>query len=241
MDDSQVAAFAAQIAQTTRSHLGERMAGAYLFGSAATGDWRPASSDIDVAAVCSEAPAPAALRTLAAAVLDVAVTAPARGLEFVLYDAAQARHPDGSVTLNVNGGPAMAAQVDVDVADFWFALDAAILRETAVTLVGPPASAVFGTVADGVLRPALEQSLRWHAQHAAARPHAAVLAACRSWRYLEEGVWSTKSAAAHWAAKRCPRARPLFSAALAARDGPAPPLPTQAAVDLVEQVCATYL
>ncbi len=45
---------------------------------------------------------------------------------------------------------------------------------------------------------ALDDSLRWHAEHETV-PHNSVLNACRSWRFAEAGVWSSKDDAAAWA------------------------------------------
>ena len=219
MVPERVTAFAQEVVDVVRGCLGDQVVAVYLFGSVALDDWQRASSDIDMAVVATAPLAADALRSLADAVLATAAQAPARGLELVVYTEAQAAHPDGTVALNVNGGPLMTTSVDIDHADFWFVLDAAILRSTAVALIGPPAAEVFGHVADTVLRAALDESLAWHAEQVAHRPEAAVLAACRSWRFLADGRWTDKSEAAHWAAARSEQWRPMITAALQVRQG----------------------
>ncbi len=64
---------------------------------------------------------------------------------------------------------------------------------------------------------ALEDSLEWHADHETLT-HYSVLNACRSWRYAEKGVWSSKEEAAEWARSRTEDPT-IIDSALAIRQG----------------------
>ncbi len=83
----------------------------------------------------------------------------------------------------------------------WFVLDICIVREHGLRLIGPPAREVFASIPRPWLLDALEDSLEWHADHETLI-HYSVLNACRSWRYAEEGVLSSKDDAAAWARSR---------------------------------------
>jgi hypothetical protein len=231
-----VGEFADDLATAVADVVGEQLVGLYLIGSAAVGDFAP-TSDIDVAAVVTD-PLPADLTAqLSNTVLTLADRAPARGVEFVAYTAAQAANPDGSVELNINAGPAMATLVG-SAESFWFILDVSILRDTAIALVGPSAREVFGEVERTRVVRAAEQSLRWHAT-AGDRPHATVLTACRAWHYLSQGDWCSKSTAGEWAAVRAPDVAPLIAAALAFRRGETTTeVPVEAAAAFAQRVRA---
>ena len=66
-------------------HLGRRLAGAWLIGSGALGDFDRLRSDVDVQAVSTTRLTRAELERLAAALSHQALRCPVRGLEFVLY------------------------------------------------------------------------------------------------------------------------------------------------------------
>ena len=83
-------------------------------------------------------------------------------------------------------------------------------------LTGPPAAEVFAHIRRPELVPALVESVRWHREHEAASGNA-VLNACRALRFAEEGRWSSKPAAGHWAAERGVAPEDLVAQALTAR------------------------
>jgi hypothetical protein len=117
------------------AQLGRRLAGAWLTGSGALGDFDAARSDVDVQAVATGRLARPELERLAAALSHPALRCPVRGLEFVLYPRAEAP----SFQLNLNTGPGIGQHVGYDPRDeprFWFVLDLAIAREHARPLVG---------------------------------------------------------------------------------------------------------
>jgi streptomycin 3"-adenylyltransferase len=231
-----VAEFADDLAAAVADVLGEQLVGVYLVGSAAVGDFGP-TSDIDVAAVVTDPLTADLTAQLSNTVLTLADGAPARGVEFVAYTAAQAANPDGSVELNINAGPEMVTQVG-SAESFWFTLDIANLRDTAIALVGRSAREVFGEIDRPLVVRAAEQSLRWHAT-AGDRPHATVLTACRVWHYISQGDWCSKSTAGAWAAARAPDVAPLIAAALAFRRGETTTeVPVEAAAAFAQRVRA---
>ena len=195
-----------------RRAAGAELVGAYAGGSYALGAYAPGRSDLDVAVVVRDAASRALKEELVAALRHEALPCPARGLELVVYREAVVRSPalDALFELNLNTGAAMPFRVDyeADVADaHWFAIDRSILSQAGVALAGPPAA----------------ERLRPHpAPHAgagAARGAAlargrrgagddAVLNACRSLRFVEEGVWSSKPEAGAWALGRVDDRRP---------------------------------
>jgi hypothetical protein len=107
---------------------------------------------------------------------------------------------------------------EADVADaHWFAIDRSILHQAGQALTGPPAADVFAAIPPRTLAPVLVDALRWHAS-GEAEGDDAVLNACRSLRFVVEGVWSSKPAAGAWALGRVDDPG-LVRAALAVRSG----------------------
>jgi hypothetical protein len=114
----------------------------------------------------------------------------------------------------------MDRQVSFDPAEspqFWFTLDVAIGRTLGRALLGPPPGEVFPELPDALVRGAARDSLQWWSEHGG-HPFTAVLAACVAWRWAETGTWSSKGAAARWAAERAPEPDVLL-AALDRREG----------------------
>ena len=189
------------VVATAGRHLDPGLVGVYAIGSVALGDWRPGTSDVDVAIVARGYDA-AALRRLAADLDHARLPVPARKLECVVYDEATVRLGDATFALNLNTGAGERTTVELDpsrVPRFWFVLDLAIAHRRAVALHGPPAEHTLGAPGEPEVRAALAQGLDWHAGDDAG---AAVLAACRAWQHLCTGGWSSKSDAARWAVGR---------------------------------------
>ncbi|HWT22918.1 MAG TPA: nucleotidyltransferase domain-containing protein, partial [Solirubrobacteraceae bacterium] len=201
------------LVERLRAHLGDGLAGAWLFGSGALGDFDRARSDLDVQAVAEEAPPLAAREALAAALSHEALACPVRGLEFVLYTRAGLADPDGpAFVLNLNTGPRMERHVAYDAGEdprFWFVLDVAIGREAGRPLAGPPPAEVFPRLPRTLVVAALRDALGWHVAH---DPAAAVLAACRAWAWARDGRWLPKGDAARWAARRLGDPAPVEAA-----------------------------
>jgi hypothetical protein len=238
-----VEAYLDELVARLRAALGERLVGAWLFGSGALGDFDPARSDLDVQAVSTVALGRPERERLAAALSHESLPCPVRGLEFVLYARAGLASVSGpAFQLNLNTGPRMDRHVVYDPAEdprFWFVLDVAIGREAGRVLTGPPAAEVFPALPRPLVVAALREALAWQGEYDADGV-AAVLAACRAWAWAEDGRWLPKGAAARWAMAR-PGDPATVAAALARRSGsPAAPPPeperVAALLDRVEAV-----
>ena len=70
-----------------------------------------------------------------------------------------------------------------------------------MALAGPPAHETVAPIPRAYLLDVLLESLAWHAAHEL-QLHSTVLNAGRTWRYAEEGVWSSKDDAASWVLTR---------------------------------------
>jgi hypothetical protein len=188
--------------------LGDRLVGAWLFGSGALGDFDPATSDLDVQVVTTVRLARAEREHLAARVSHPALSCPVRGLELVMYareDLDDALGP--AFQLNLNSGPRMAQHVAYDPSEeprFWFVLDVAIGREVGRPLAGPSPAEVFPELSAPLVRASLQQALAWFAANDP-RGGQTALAAARASAWAEEGRWLAKGPAAVWLASRVAR------------------------------------
>jgi predicted nucleotidyltransferase len=217
-----VADYLAELVERAHRAAGAELVGVYAGGSYALGAYAPGRSDLDVAVVVQRPAARALQDELVAGLRHEALPCPARGLELVVYREAVVREPtlDALFELNLNTGATMPFRADyeADVADaHWFAIDRSILAQAGTALAGPPASSVFAPIPPATLAPVLLEALRWHAG-GEARGDDAVLNACRTWRFVEEGVWSSKPAAGAWVLERVDDPA-LVRAALAVRSG----------------------
>jgi len=186
-----------------RDRLGDRLVSAWVVGSGALGGFDPARSDIDVQAVACERPARAELEALAAELSHPSLECPVRGLEFVLYAREDVHDPRGpAFSLNLNTGPGMRrhAGYDPDAEPrFWFILDVAIARQDARPLAGAPPGEQLPELPRALIVSALRDALAWWQAN---DPAGAIVSACRSWAWLQEGRWLSKTDATAWAARR---------------------------------------
>jgi hypothetical protein len=200
--------YLAELVARLRDALGDRLVGAWLFGSGALGDFDPATSDLDVQAVTTVRLARGELEALAARLSHPAPACPVRGLELVLYAREDLGDPLGpAFQLNLNTGPRMAQHEAYDAGEdprFWFVLDVAIGREAGRALAGPPPAEVFPELPAPLLRDSLRQALAWYAANDLTGGQAA-LAAARAWAWAEEGRWLAKGPAAVWLTSRVTR------------------------------------
>src|ERR687891_465754 len=112
---SAVAEYLSELSLRLETHLERRLAGAWLVGSGALGDFDTLRSDVDVQAVCTTRLGRAELGRLVAALSHPALRCPVRGLEFVLYareDLSDSHAP--AFQLNLNTGPRMEHHVGYD-------------------------------------------------------------------------------------------------------------------------------
>lgn len=212
-----------------RADLGDALTGVYLFGSVALDDYRPPHSDLDIAVVAARSLRPGEGERVAGRLDHGCVPCPARRLELVIY--AQGRLAAGDVTfeLDLNTGPGLQEWRDDPRAApaHWFVLDVAIGRGHGRIVTGPPPADVFPDQPEERIVRAIRESLDWHIDHGTGEGDAeadaadTVLNACRAWRFLEEGIWSSKTQAGRWALSRADRSV-VVGEALARREAGEP-------------------
>ena len=166
-----------------------KLEAAYLVGSGSYGGFVPGRSDVDVIAVVPHPLSPADKQGL----VDAAegVPCPGRKLELVVYAAGNDEYE-----LNLNTGELVSFDPANDPS-FWFVLDRAIAQEHATPLLGPPWFELFPPVERSAVLQALRESLDWHESEEPGEANA-VLNACRAWKWLEDGDWTSKPDAAAW-------------------------------------------
>jgi hypothetical protein len=199
-----------------RELAGDDVVGVYAGGSYALGAYEEGRSDLDIAAVLVTPPSAQRKQDVVDALRHEALPCPARGLEFVLYtqDAVRTPNADAGFEVNLNTGDRMPFRVDFEpdpIEAHWFPIDRSILSRHGIALFGPPATEVFAPTPRGLLLPLLAESLRRQAD-AKGRGDDVVLNACRTWMYIEEGVWGSKPAAGVWAVTRTPLAAQALEA-----------------------------
>ena len=196
--------------------------GVYVGGSVALDGYQSGQSDLDVAVVTPGALLSPVKDACVTRLRHEALPCPARGLELVVYSAADAASADvaAAFQLNLNTGTGLRFRVDFEPQPgegHWFAIDRAILREHGVVLDGAPTRDVFGEIPRRYLLSVVAEALRWFDDNEAAKADT-VLNACRALRYASTGEWSSKPSAGRWALDRV--ADPgVVRAALAARRG----------------------
>jgi hypothetical protein len=206
------------VAERLRILLGDSLLGVYLVGSGAMGGFDPKTSDVDLAAVVTGSLSIERKREVVRSLSHAALPCPVRKLELVVYGAKAAGGASPKWELNLNTGQAVGVEASYapsDLPGHWFVLDVAMAREHARPLFGPPPQMVFGEIRKDLVLRALIGSIRWHRRNDPDGVQS-VLNACRAWRWLEEGMWSSKPAAARWARARANDPAPL-DAAVAAR------------------------
>jgi hypothetical protein len=82
---------------------------------------------------------------------------------------------------------------------FWFILDVAIARQDARPLQGAPPRELLPELPRALVVSALRDALAWWQAN---DPAGAIVSAGRSWAWLEEGRWLSKSEASAWTARR---------------------------------------
>jgi hypothetical protein len=218
-----------QLLAGARAALGEQFVALYLYGSLSSGDFNPASSDIDFVVVTQGALAPAQVAALEA--LHVRLWAEA---------GPWAAHLEGSYIPRDalrRYDPAMPPVPTVWEGRFYLGghgpdwiIQRHVMREHGLVLAGPPPAALIDPVAPDDLRRAVRGILHdfWgsvvlndpnfllRADYRAF----AVLTMCRAWHVLAHGDMISKPAAARWAlANLPPRWHDLIAQAAAWQPG----------------------
>jgi predicted nucleotidyltransferase len=205
--------------------LEREVAGIWLFGSGALGDFDPRRSDLDVQVVVRSRLPMTARRALAAELSHDSLHCPARGLELVLYAQEDLHGDRGPVfQMNLNTGERIEQRLEFkpDPSEwFWFALDVAIGRGHGLALIGPAPADIFPVPSDNVVVRAALAALDWFRCHDGDGV-ATVLAACRAWAWASEGRWLSKTEAGEWAERRLADPTPVEKAFARRRDRRAP-------------------
>jgi hypothetical protein len=189
--------------------LGPQLVGLYLYGSLASGDFDPHSSDIDFCIVTQTELAPetiSALETMHQAIWASHLKWAAK-LEGAYVPKSLIRHhdPDGPACPSVNEGAFYVANLGSD-----WVIQRHVLREWGVVLSGPapktliePVSAIdIRAAVHGLLRewwfPMLEKP-NWLSERGSAYHAYAVISMCRALHALQHGTIVSKPVAAKWA------------------------------------------
>jgi predicted nucleotidyltransferase len=209
--------YARELTERLRAALGETLVGVYLHGSAVLGDFVSGRSDIDVVAVSSRPLTDGETGELSERLGDLSLSRPTGGLELHVVDRGtldELCEPppfELHVTTTASSEPAQVVVGRGHGGDPDLVMHFAVLLEHGVTLVGPPAAQIFPAVPRETLLGAFAGELCWAVEHAS--PAYQVLNACRAWRFLEEGVLSSKLAGGEWARQRV-RDRATIAAAI---------------------------
>jgi hypothetical protein len=217
-----------QLLAGARAVLGEQFVGLYLYGSLSSGDFNPATSDIDFVVV-TEGELPAE-RVAALEALHGRLWAEgshwAAHLEGAYIPRAALRRYDPAAPSvpGINEGRFTVGGQGSD-----WVIQRHVIREHGVALAGPPPAALIDPVTPGDLRRAVTAILREFWASVADDPAFlrradyqafAVLTMCRALHALDQGAIISKPAAAHWALEALPeRWRSLIQQAAAWQPG----------------------
>jgi predicted nucleotidyltransferase len=208
-----------------RRVLGESLVGVYVTGSAATGDFEPAGSDIDVFVVLNEAPGSDVFEGLRHLHDEMRAAEPFGDRLEVEYVAANQLRPTGisgeAASISAGGelriGRSRAAADDILGA-----------RSLGIPLFGPSAKDVFPQVGRDVFVASQREWLADLAECDRSRPNASgadyttwTLNIARCLFGIHHGHGCTKPEAARWLARQMPELARTLEAALSARAGDA--------------------
>ena len=221
-----------------RSTLGPDLVGAYLYGSAITGGFDPALSDLDLLVVIESD----------ARVIDLSRIG-------ALHDRIVSRHPEWADRLDIayvgrrtlatfrsGGTVASISHEDAlqlyDDADGWLQTWY-LVRYADTPLVGPPVGDVIPLIdrsefVEAVARDAERIVRRVHTDQRSGLVAYTLLTLCRVLRALDDGEITSKQDAASWLADRMPKVRWVLDEALSVRvSGGRQPFSTAARVAIL--------
>jgi hypothetical protein len=221
---SPVEEFVVRIRDAIREATGSGLAGLYLFGSLAVGDFDVAVSDIDLIAVLTSDPSDDLVTRLGRMHDALASENPVwAGRIEVIYVSAAAlsRWCEGIARMAVisPGEPFHVVQGGPDWVLNWYPA-----RESAITLFGPPVETFIPPISREAFRSAVRQRMRQFPTRVRdgdslpAQAYA-ILTMCRGWYTLCVGDQPSKAMAAARAQREFPEWAPLIRSALAWRKG----------------------
>jgi predicted nucleotidyltransferase len=199
--------FAQRLGEVISRQLGENLVSVVVHGSLTLDDYVPGQSDIDLLAIIDRSLSDSELESLVDSVAAERARAPAP-VDLRLATRAVAATPDEAplLELYIRLRKTAPPEVEVHRREPDLLVELSICRQHGHALLGPPPRQLIGAVpADLVLRAGDAQLARWQSLTDDA-PYAAlmVLTACRIWRFGEERIHCSKSAAGAWALARDP-------------------------------------
>lgn len=202
-----------------RRVLGDKLVGCYLYGSLVAGDFDLDISDTDLLAVLAANLDDAEVAALRVMHQDFARAHPRWDdrieVAYVPVAALRTYRAQTSMIAVISPGePFHHRMAGIDWLANWY-----LVRETGVTLIGPPPSTSIEPIGTGEYLAAIyryAQEWRERIQHATPRKAQAyaVLTLCRAARTLATGEQSSKIQAAEWAAREWPQWSGLIQQAL---------------------------
>jgi hypothetical protein len=212
-----------RLVQRLVHHLGDRLVGVYLFGSASYDAFETGFSDLDVQTIVKTPLTAAEKQEIISGINQTSLPCPATKLEFVVYaqNAVKpaSRHP--RFELNLNTGPHKTDHVSLDPTDessHWFLLDIAMGRELGRCLHGQATAEAFGEIPRRWILEAISDSLKWHQVNELISANS-VLNTCRGLEYIVCGKFLSKLEAAKWVMQRSDCPAVVEQAILARRTG----------------------
>ncbi|GAK14445.1 streptomycin 3''-adenylyltransferase [Geomicrobium sp. JCM 19039] len=223
--DDQIDDYLDRLATTLQSLLKKQLTGVYLSGSLVMDDWIPTNSDVDVMCIVDRPLKDSVKLKLVDQLAEERLDPPGSGLElvFVLEDEVIKPHSLPSYEYVLTFQQNIGVKVKEEGMDEGLLMDFTICYQSGKTLIGKPIEEVFGVVPKPWLNEAMKGSLRWHKAHVF-HPfydpygHEAVLNACRTWCFKENGRMTSKTKGALWAVSRWSDSD-VVSHALSIREG----------------------
>ena len=238
-----VEAYLKELVKRLTEYLKDQLVGVYLFGSASYGAYESGLSDLDVQAIVKNPLDTVDKQAIISRINHDALPCPATKLEFVVYaqDAVNPASRYPCFELNLNTGPHQSDYICLDPASeasHWFLLDIAMGRELGRNLYGLDITDAFSALPRRWILEAIMNSLYWHQANELNSANS-VLNACRGWRFIITGEFSSKLDGAKWAIQQqgCPD---VVNHAIAARKTGAS-LPTAQVVTLYDIVIKANL
>jgi hypothetical protein len=236
--------FAERLADMTAQLLGETLLSMVLHGSLTFDDYAPGQSDIDLLAIVDRALSDSEIESLTHTIAAERAQAPAPvDVRFVTRAVAAAPPETPPMELYIRLRAMASPEVEARRREPDLIVELSICRQHGRTLLGAPARELIGEVpAESVLTAGDAQLARWQSLTDDA-PCAGlmVLTACRIWRFSEERIHSSKSAAGSWALTRDPSLHAIRDALRQRIGDPVPVQPSEIArlVEIVRARVAT--
>jgi Domain of unknown function (DUF4111)/Nucleotidyltransferase domain len=201
-------AFARDITRICVRDLEETLAAVIVHGSLTLGDYVPGQSDVDLLAIVDRPLADGDIDVLTRAV-TIHATRAHQSLDLRVITAATAATPTPMppMELYMRCEPSSAPEIVArQPREPDLVIELSVCRLHGRALHGPAPPEILGPVSESwVLLVGDAQLARWQAlTHDARHAVLMVLTACRIWRFAEERVHCSKSAAGHWAVARDP-------------------------------------